>query len=689
MFVVDATAPSYLRLSTLARFDGEVWGLPEFVLSRVDRGLSTPRDGDVEIRQTIRIVDLGGVLVPAAADPVAATGSDDLRWSADSSTLVKIGGNLESGEVYEIVSTSPRFDVGDLQVATSRTPGDLIYLELPDDVPASVGTLARNVTDGATTPYETALTLQDWFRTEFEYSLEVQAGHGNAAMESFLQDRVGYAEQFAGTYAVMMRLLGIPARVAFGFTPGVDAGDQGASVLGEHAHAWPEVWFDGLGWVPFEPTPGIGAPGAENSTNVVAQQSETETTDDTPSQAIQRTPIAPIGAPIEPDQSGTLIGDTISLDWDGITASTDFIAFPGTRLYVTASPTGYLMMDLSAMDAQVDEPTGPKFWRSTDGIGWSATESFTFEPSPSGNMDQADAIYRQIGDDHWIVGFNGAGAWRSTDTVEWTSIDGPETARFRGDLHDVGGRALWIESSGSAYWFSPDTATWIADPDVVVPRRSTSPATVGDRTVIAGTEELSIITPEGTARIPSPWIADQAYIEAVGDTFVAYTGGDISDCCFEFDTGRELTLEQIWTSTDGVEWAGPLVPDFIDGPTPALFIDNNGVGAILTQNGLWTTRNWVDWTDAGVVPSLNDGDAITFGDGALLVQDGNRAWFSPDMEAWHEIPTDDLALGEQWSPGRVKVLAVDDLAYIVRNVFPEIEDGGPYYWADVRIIRQP
>ena len=246
-----------------------------------------------------------------------------------------------------------------------------------------------------------------------------------------------------------------------------------------------------------------------------------------------------------------------------------------------------------------------------------------------------------------------------------------------------------IDSSGLASWFSDDTGTWVADPGVVVPRRSTAPATVGDRTVSAGTEEMSISSPEGTTRIPAPWTADQAYVEAVGDTFVAYVGGGISACCFEFYTGRELTLEEIWTSIDGVEWAGPFVPDFIEGPTPALFLNNNGVGAILTRTGLSTTRDWLTWTDTGVVPVLDDGDAVTFGAGALLAQDGDRAWFSPDMESWHEIPMDDFALGEQWSPGRMRVITVDDLAYIVRNVFPETEDDGPYFWADIRIVRRP
>ncbi len=114
--------------------------------------------------------------------------------------------------------------------------------------------------------------LQGWFQREFDYSLEVQSGHGNSAIESFLRERVGYCEQFAGTYAAMMRTLDYPARVAVGFTSGTETAPGNFRVLGRNAHAWPEVWFDGLGWVAFEPTPGRGAPGAENYTGIPPQQ---------------------------------------------------------------------------------------------------------------------------------------------------------------------------------------------------------------------------------------------------------------------------------------------------------------------------------------------------------------------------------------------------------------------------------
>ena len=119
------------------------------------------------------------------------------------------------------------------------------------------------------------LALQDWFRANFQYSLDVPQGHSTSAVEAFLRQRIGYCEQFAGTFAAMARGLGIPARVAVGYTPGLLQPDGSRSVLGKNSHAWPEIWFDGLGWVGFEPTPGRGAPGAEAYTGVAPAQDDT------------------------------------------------------------------------------------------------------------------------------------------------------------------------------------------------------------------------------------------------------------------------------------------------------------------------------------------------------------------------------------------------------------------------------
>jgi transglutaminase-like putative cysteine protease len=118
------------------------------------------------------------------------------------------------------------------------------------------------------------VSLQDWFRENFEYSTDVPAGHGNDAIEHFLQIRKGYCEQFATTFAVMARTLGIPSRVAVGYTPGRLRADGWYSVVGRNSHAWPEIWFDSIGWVGFEPTPTRSIPGAERSTVMPAAQDE-------------------------------------------------------------------------------------------------------------------------------------------------------------------------------------------------------------------------------------------------------------------------------------------------------------------------------------------------------------------------------------------------------------------------------
>ena len=277
LFVVGATVPAYWRATALPEFDGDKWGLPEQALEDVEGdALSEPTAGSTENRQEIVISALDGELVPAAAEPIEASG-EGLRWNAETSTLVRIDRSLEPGDRFEVVSALPTFTAETLRATTSTSPPDPIYLELPPDFPTSVEDTAVAVTVSSPTSYDKMLTLQNWFQTQFEYSLEVPQGHGNSAIEAFLRQRIGYCEQFAGTFAAMARSLGIPSRVAVGFTPGVAEPDGTRSVLGKNAHAWPEVWFDGIGWVPFEPTPGRGAPGAESYTGLAAAQDDSVT----------------------------------------------------------------------------------------------------------------------------------------------------------------------------------------------------------------------------------------------------------------------------------------------------------------------------------------------------------------------------------------------------------------------------
>jgi hypothetical protein len=164
-------------------------------------------------------------------------------------------------------------------------PADIAarYLELPASISRQMQREARRVVGSEQSPYKRAKALQDYFRDNFTYNIQVSPGHDANAMDQFLASKQGYCEQFAGTYAAMARTLGLPARVAVGFTAGTQDADGRWHVTGKEAHAWPEVYLSGYGWVAFEPTPGRGLPGAEDYTNVApAQAADTTTVVTTP-----------------------------------------------------------------------------------------------------------------------------------------------------------------------------------------------------------------------------------------------------------------------------------------------------------------------------------------------------------------------------------------------------------------------
>ena len=137
------------------------------------------------------------------------------------------------------------------------------YTALPSTLPPMVNQLAQQATAGADSRFEQMVMLQNWFRSKFRYSLKTAPGDGNDALVHFLapgkDGRVGYCEQFASAFAVMARTLDLPARVAVGFLEPTKAADGDWVYSAHDLHAWPEVYFQGSGWVRFEPTPAIRA----------------------------------------------------------------------------------------------------------------------------------------------------------------------------------------------------------------------------------------------------------------------------------------------------------------------------------------------------------------------------------------------------------------------------------------------
>src|SRR5699024_11191156 len=120
--------------------------------------------------------------------------------------------------------------------------------------------LTEEIIDGAESPYEKAVAIQEFFRTDdrFEYTTSVPSPDTDDAVRDFLDDRHGHCRQFGTAVVVVARIAGIPARMAVGFLPGTpseEAGEPGGVIRSHDAHPWPQLYLGAAGWARFEPTP--------------------------------------------------------------------------------------------------------------------------------------------------------------------------------------------------------------------------------------------------------------------------------------------------------------------------------------------------------------------------------------------------------------------------------------------------
>jgi transglutaminase-like putative cysteine protease len=264
-----ATAdPQYLQVYVLDTLTSSTWTLAPTLVSALHGRLPAPPGltrGMATTTQRTTITLAHGLAgsqpagdflpLPYPAQTVSVSGS----WLVDRRTLMTFSpGASLSGLSYAVTSKEP--DPTAKQLERSAAPPDAIASE-DLSVPAafdSLSTLARQITRGQTSNYGRAIALQRWFTTggRFTYDLDVTPLDGSSALIQFLtKTRRGYCQQFAFAMAVLARLLGIPARVAIGYTPGTYLGHGRWQVKTGDAHAWPELYFQGAGWLRFEPTP--------------------------------------------------------------------------------------------------------------------------------------------------------------------------------------------------------------------------------------------------------------------------------------------------------------------------------------------------------------------------------------------------------------------------------------------------
>ncbi len=303
----------YWRATTLDEYTGVGWRervdlAPATQSAEIDEALQDPtlpaaaRQARNWTRQQVTVVALSDTHLVAAAAPI--------RWRAQSQGILQYASNgvvvapggLRLGQGYTVWSYTPEVKPDELAEVEPDYPAEIAdsFEVVPDVAFPAFGTRGRDeaveqlfaqraddallaeyeplyrkakeVVGKAKSPYIAAATLETWLRNQggfvYEEKPEQPVDATPPLVDFALRTKEGYCQQFAGTMAVMLRLLGIPARVAVGFTSGEYDDRRNEWVVTDHAaHAWVEVYFPGYGWLSFDPTPGRGNLGGAYSTS--------------------------------------------------------------------------------------------------------------------------------------------------------------------------------------------------------------------------------------------------------------------------------------------------------------------------------------------------------------------------------------------------------------------------------------
>jgi len=324
-YATSSSAPLYLRSVTIDHFDGETWAPDDRTAQRragADR-IETGYAVQGEIINAVTSVSAGQFTSPYLPAPFAPASVNGLngRWTWDPETLSIMSTETTTrAQRYVVFSAAPKITAAALTQATApaRSISD-DFLRIPGNLPDIVRKTADSVTAPAgNNNYAKALAIQKYLRSgEFTYSLQAPVqngydGNGLSVLADFLNVKSGYCVHFSSAMAVMARAEGIPSRIAVGYAPGRLTGEsvalvgQGSfpeyEVDARDAHAWPELYFEGLGWVPFEPTPSRGvvpdyATESSVAGNLSTNTDEKETLTTPAPVATAPIPVPDVGAP--------------------------------------------------------------------------------------------------------------------------------------------------------------------------------------------------------------------------------------------------------------------------------------------------------------------------------------------------------------------------------------------------------
>lgn len=319
----NASSTDYLRTTVLDQFTSDEWQpSPRDLPSENDAdgafpdapGLAAGASGTAEKWKISLNRNFATDWLPTPYPLIDLHIGSGWRYDARTLDVVYVAGVAPTPLTYELTAFDPKVSQQALRQAI-RAPSAIQdpMTQLPDHFPAVIRTQAEKITKGDTNDFDKALALQNWFRTGggFTYSLAQRGGSGMDMLAHFVtDDRVGYCEQFASAMAAMGRSLGIPSRVVVGFLDGTPQSDGRILYTSDERHAWPEMFFSGVGWVRFEPTP------AERSGSPPAYTSaQTDTTAPTKSANAEPTRRAAPKKDLAPQDQLHQHGSSFSVPW--------------------------------------------------------------------------------------------------------------------------------------------------------------------------------------------------------------------------------------------------------------------------------------------------------------------------------------------------------------------------------------
>ncbi|MDH3305924.1 MAG: transglutaminaseTgpA domain-containing protein [Acidimicrobiia bacterium] len=268
---VRAPAPAFWRGQTFDTWNGRVWTISDDETMAIGGG--TPIDvaptlGDAsapgsEFIQTFYLERTGPNVIFGAYRIEDVYFPERFLFQLSEGTL-RTGVGLGADTVYTVISRRPAVTADLLREADPLVYGvpDALarrYLQVPD-VPGRVLDLASEVTAGAPTTYDKIKALESWMADNTTYSLDIPAlPAGEDAVDHYLfETRQGFCEQIGTSLVVMLRSIGVPARLVVGYLPGDRNPFTGLyEVKASDAHSWAEVWFPGVGWQGFDPTASV------------------------------------------------------------------------------------------------------------------------------------------------------------------------------------------------------------------------------------------------------------------------------------------------------------------------------------------------------------------------------------------------------------------------------------------------